>query len=188
MRTIRSILEPQTHGPAKVGRSGTPCSEGSKPVPTARYAKGETIRRANIFWIPSLLFCLVFYGCSHSSEDKTWVSATENGDKPGTAFVLTEKDGKVAAGKFFILDPKYPRDLSKGKGYNLENLTYENKTIKCKVSLIDESSTTKTKDFNLTITLKSEFRGSKVEAELDTGGVEKMLIVFERSDNSESKR
>jgi len=134
----------------------------------------------NAFWIPSLVLCMALCRCSPGSEEKMWVSVTVNGDKPGTAFLLTEKEGKVTAGKFFVLDPKHPRDLSKGKGYDLKNLAHENKTIQGKVSLIDVSSKTKTKDLNLTITLKAELRGGKVEAEIQEGDAEKQSIVFER--------
>ena len=142
----------------------------------------------SLSWVSILILCLALCGRSFSSEEKTWISITEHGDKPGTAFVLTEKDGKVASGKFFILDPNHPRDLSKSKCYDLNKLVHEDKTIKCKVSLIDESSEIKTKELNLTITLKGEFKESKVEAELQEGNAEKQSIYFERNNNSKLKQ
>jgi len=138
---------------------------------------------ANLLWISSLaICCTVCCGCSLGLEERTWVSITENGDKPGTALVLTEKSGRVTDGKFYILDPNHPRDLSKGKGYDLSNLTHENGTIKCDLSVIDESSKTKTKDLRLTITLKEVFKGDKVQAELQEGDAKKQPILFERND------
>ena len=77
---------------------------------------------------------------SSSSEERTWISTTENGCKPGIALVLIEKAGKATGGKFYILDPKHTRDLSKGLGYNFSNVRHEGKTITGDVSVIDGST------------------------------------------------
>ena len=98
----------------------------------------------------------------------------------GTALVLTEKAGKVTGGKYYLLVPEHPRDLSKGKGYSLNNLTQEEKTVKGDVSVVDGSSTTGTKDMRLTITLKESFEGDRVRAEVQEGNGEKRPIVFVR--------
>jgi len=113
-----------------------------------------------------------------AETERTWVSITENGDKPGTALVLIEKAGKATGGKFYILAPEHPRDFSKGKGYNLGNVRHEGKTIKADVSVIDGSSTTGTKDMHLTITLKETLKGDEVQAEVQEGNGEKQPIVF----------
>jgi hypothetical protein len=109
-----------------------------------------------------------------------WVATTENGDKPGTALALTEEGGKVSAGKFYILDPSHPGDLSKGKGYDLKDLVQEGKTLTCKATVVDESAKTKTKDLRFTITLKGEFKSNAVEAEVQDGAAAKTSATFTR--------
>ena len=118
--------------------------------------------------------------CSFGSEGRTWVSSTENGCKPGIALVLIEKAGKATGGKFYILAPKYPRDLPKGLGYNVSNMRHEGKTITGDVSMIDGSSKTGTQDMHLTITLKEAFDGDNVQAEVQYGDGEKKPIEFVR--------
>jgi hypothetical protein len=117
----------------------------------------------------------------------TWVSTTENGDKPGTALVLIEEAGKVTAGRFCIFDPRssagtirHPPDPSHGRSYELENVAHDGRTVTGDVSVIDESSRTKTRRFRLTITLAGTFSGDRVPAELQVGGGEKEAIVFFR--------
>ena len=118
---------------------------------------------------------------AHGEAERTWVSITENGDKPGIALVLTEKAGTVTSGKLYILAPNHPRDLSKSsKGYTLTNVRHEGKMITGDVSVIDRSSKTDTKDMHLTITLKEAFDGDRVQAEVQEGSSEKQPIVFVR--------
>jgi hypothetical protein len=116
-----------------------------------------------------------------SSDGRTWVSITENGDKVGVGLVLTEKAGKATSGKLYVLDPIYPRDLSKGVGYDLSNVRQEGQTITADVSVVDYSSKPSTKEMHLRILLKGGFDGKRVLAEmLPEGGDTKLPIVFER--------
>ena len=119
--------------------------------------------------LSNVVIVLLLFGCSHGSEETTWVATTENGDKPGIAFVLVEKAGKVVNGKCYVLDPQYPRDLSKGLSYDLQSLVHEGMVLTCKASLLDESSPTRRRNLNLTIRFLSEFGGDAVEAELQSG-------------------
>jgi hypothetical protein len=113
---------------------------------------------------------------------------TENGCKPGIGYVLFERAGEVTGGKVYVLDPQHPRDLSKGVHYALRNLVHEDKTIKCDVSIIDESSPRKIMEMHLTITLKDELKGRNVQAEVGVnGGPEKESILLECNDESVSR-
>lgn len=114
---------------------------------------------------------------------RTWVSITENGDRPGFALVLIEKVGKAMDGKFYILDANHPRDLSKGKSYDLFNVSQDGKRITATASNVHQSSKTHP-NMDLTIVLKEAFDGDRVRAEWVTGGVplgyQSRSIVFER--------
>jgi hypothetical protein len=128
-----------------------------------------------------ILCCLaVCCGCSRNAGQHTWVWITENGDKVGTALVLTEKAGQVMDGKFFILDPRYPRNLSKGIGYDLKNLNCQDKNVRCDVTLIDESSATGTLDMHFIILLKGTFDGDSLPAEFQEGAGTKEAIIFSK--------
>ena len=113
-------------------------------------------------------------------DGRTWVAVTENGDKPGIALALIDKAGKATSGKFYILAPNHPGNLSKGKSYDLRNVRHEGKTITGDVSLIDDSSKTGAKEMHLTITLKEAFGGERVHAELQDEGGTKEPIEFVR--------
>jgi hypothetical protein len=148
-------------------------------------------RHVVVFGLGILLMALMlarafgkFHGgnlSSISSEGRNWVSITENGDKVGVGLVLTEKAGKATSGKLYVLDPIYPRDLSKGVGYDLSNVRHEGETITADVSLVDYSSKPRTKEMHLRILLKGGFDGERVLAEmLPEEGDTKVPIVFER--------
>ena len=93
---------------------------------------------------------------------------------------MIETAGKVVAGKFCILDPQHPRELSKGKSYNLINVRHEGKKITGEVSVIDGSSKTGTRDMHLTITLKESFNGDRVRADVQVGHAQGQAVVFSR--------
>ena len=141
--------------------------------------------KIQLFVLGTMFCCLATCGRSFGS-DRTWVSITENGDKVGMALALTEKAGKATGGKFYILDPTHPRDLSKGKSYDLRNVRHEAKTITGDVTVKDYSSKTGTnKDLHLTISLKEAFDGDRVRAEVNFGEGEKEPIVFVREKDRE---
>jgi hypothetical protein len=119
-------------------------------------------------------------GCTIGPKDQTWIAVTENGDKPGIALLLTEKDGRAETGKLYVLDPNHPRDLSQGVSYVFRNLTQSGKTITGDVLLVDESSPTKEKNLHLSIVLKGEFAGGSLEAEVQEGSAEKETFFFQR--------
>ena len=61
-----------------------------------------------------------------------------NGDKPGIGFALMEIDGKIASGKFYILDPNRPGDFAKGREINLEDLENVVGGIRFRLKLNDQ--------------------------------------------------
>lgn len=104
-------------------------------------------------------------------KGSTWSWKTDNGDKPGTALVLNVRDGKAASGKFYILDPNAPGDLTKGVGYDLEHLVQDGNRITCSVTIVDASSPDGRRKMNITLTLKGNLVGDgKVAAEFQSGG------------------
>ena len=92
---------------------------------------------------------------------------------------MIERDNKVTEGKFYILNPNCPHDLSQGKGYCLNKLRQTDKVIKCDVCIINESSKTKETVLHLEITLKDTFKGNKVQAEIrEEGDAWSQPIIF----------
>jgi len=136
---------------------------------------------------------------------RNWVSIVESRNKPGIAIVLVEKAGTTTDGKFYLLNPDHPRDLSKGKSYSVYKLTQEANTITGSVfgiggtvrptrNLTQQDKTitgggigiagpvaTDTNVVHLRIVLKEEFDGGSVKAELHgMNENEKESIVFVR--------
>ncbi len=126
------------------------------------------------------LFCVVSCKRSPRPDEHAWVSITEQGDKAGIAIILFEKAGKVTAGKFYIFEHGPSPNLYNGMGYRLKNLNHEDKTVKCDVTLIDDSSPTGKMDMHMTITLKATFEGDSIPAEVQEGANEKQGIVFSK--------
>jgi hypothetical protein len=126
------------------------------------------------------LFIAVICECSSRPEEHIWVSITEHGDKPSIAIILFEKAGKVTAGKFYIFEHGPSPNLYNGIGYRLKNLNHEDKTVKCDVTVIDESSPTGKMDMHMTITLKATFEGDSIPAEVQESANEKQGIVFSK--------
>jgi hypothetical protein len=132
----------------------------------------------NRFRISIIFFVLTVVGCSSRTHEQTWDYITDNGDKPGIAIVLVEKENKVTRGKYYILDPNYPRDLSKGLAYPAKNLKYIDNTVTFDVTLIDMQSSTKTKNLSFTIKIKGKFQHHILPAELQQTDSANNDIVF----------
>ncbi len=75
--------------------------------------------------LPALaLAALLLTGCSKTASPniRYWSTYNTDGDKPGIGFVLTEDNGAIVAGRFYILDPNHPGDFSSGFGINFDHL------------------------------------------------------------------
>jgi hypothetical protein len=120
-------------------------------------------------------------GCkpSPSAEEHTWVSITEEGDKPGGAIVLIERAGKVISGRAYILDRNLPRPFSNGIGYTFRNLSQKDRVVNCDVTMPDGASKTGTTNRHIRITFEGAFIGNEIRADIqEEGHAEKLAVVL----------
>ena len=71
-----------------------------------------------------------------NANSTTWVATLAHGDKPGNGYELIVRDGAVASGKFYLLDPNNPHDLkSAGQTAAFEDIETEGRKITFSIAL-----------------------------------------------------
>ena len=81
-------------------------------------------------------------GCRRAivpSEENNWWTFTDGSDKPGTGLVLTEKNGTVISGHFFLLVINSSEDDS-GRFYRLKNIVQNGNEVSADVNIFNGSA------------------------------------------------
>jgi hypothetical protein len=77
--------------------------------------RGDVVS-ARIAWFAAIVFGALACGASCGAENRptsrNWWAFEDHGDKPGTGYVLIEKDGKITGAHFFIFMADPPEDES----------------------------------------------------------------------------
>jgi len=105
-------------------------------------------------WVTALpLMSAVLVGCSSPESNNvktgaqsdslaaqtdvaTWLATVDHGDKPGNGYELLVRDGRAIGGKFYLLHPDKPHDItSPGQTATFEDLRVEGEKITFSITL-----------------------------------------------------
>jgi hypothetical protein len=152
-------------------------------------SKIKGIKMSAVKYLAKLLFVIIFAfttaltSCGTDPVSKDWKSIIPNGDKPGIGILLTETLGQVNSGFFYILDPNDLQTFSKERGYKLTGINQAGMVITCIAIVDDDSTPTKTRALDLTISIQSDltdFQANQVDATLKSADGKLRSIVFKR--------
>ena len=126
-----------------------------------------------------VIVCAVSCETSPDPDEHTWISITEEGDKPGGAIVLIERAGKVISGRAYIIDRNLPCPFSNGVGYTFRNLSQKDRVVNCDVTIRDAASKTGTTNRHLRIAFEGAFTDDEIRGDIqEEGHTEKLAVVF----------